>query len=346
MNRLIVFICALVASVSPLFVVQAQDNHFTQYYNAPQYLNPAFTGTGMDTRFGANYRLQWPGIGSPYKNYSVWADHNLVAANSGVGMLIRHDAVGKTGISSTDVDFSYAYQIGLGGDWAFRAGLQMGFGVRSLDYQELIFGDQLDANGLTGSASTDPLATSGRNSKLYPDISAGGILFSNNFYLGLAGYHLNSPNMSFADGGIDNLPTRLSLHGGYTINLQNSRKKDAPKRQIIPNAQFRMQGNSTQVDVGVYSLWEPFMFGLMYRGVPFNQTYNNITGSEAISLIGGMHYNDLTFGYSYDFTLSGLGLGNTKGVHEISIIYEILANPKNLRRGRSVPCPNFSRRYQ
>jgi len=335
-----------VVSVSPLFVAQAQDAQFTQYYNAPQYLNPAFTGTGMDTRFGANYRLQWPGLGSPYKNYSVWADHNLLAVKSGIGMLIRHDAVGKTGISSTDVDFSYAYQVDLGEEWAFRAGLQMGFGVRAIDYQQLVFGDQLDANGSTGNASVDPLANAGRNSKLYPDISAGGILFNDKFYVGLSAYHLNSPNMSFMDGGIDELPTKISVHGGYTIDLQDSRHKDAPKRQIIPNAQFRLQGNSAQLDVGAYAKWEPFMFGLMYRGVPFNKYDNTVTGSEAISIMGGIHYNDLTFGYSYDYTLSGLGFSNARGVHEISIIYEILANPKNLRRGKSIPCPNFSRRYK
>lgn len=346
MNRLLVFIAALLASVCPLHVAQAQDNQFTQYYNAPQYLNPAFTGTGMDTRFGANYRLQWPGLGSPFKNYSVWADHNLVAAKSGIGMLIRRDAVGKTGISSTDVNFSYAYQVDLGADWAFRAGLQLGFGMRSLDYQELMFGDQLDANGVTGNPTGDPLANNGRNSKLYPDVSAGGLLFNSNYYIGLSAYHLNGPNLAFAEGDVDNLPIRMSLHTGYTINLQQSRMKNAPTREIIPNAQFRMQGNSTQLDLGVYTLWEPFTFGVMYRGVPFSKYENSLTGNEALAFMAGMHYNELTIGYSYDLTLSGLGLKNSGGVHEISVIYEILLNPKNLRRGKSVPCPNFSRRYQ
>ena len=66
----------------------AQDTQFSQYYNSTLYLNPAFTGTGMDTRVGVNYRLQWPGLGSPFKTYSVWADYNMTSVNSGIGMLL------------------------------------------------------------------------------------------------------------------------------------------------------------------------------------------------------------------------------------------------------------------
>ena len=42
--------------------LQAQDPQFSQYYAAPLYLNPAFTGSEMLPRIGANYRNQWPGI--------------------------------------------------------------------------------------------------------------------------------------------------------------------------------------------------------------------------------------------------------------------------------------------
>ncbi|MDZ7648916.1 MAG: type IX secretion system membrane protein PorP/SprF [Cytophagales bacterium] len=38
----------------------AQDPQFSQYYAAPLYLNPAFTGTTQDHRFITNYRNQWP----------------------------------------------------------------------------------------------------------------------------------------------------------------------------------------------------------------------------------------------------------------------------------------------
>ncbi|MCB0784426.1 MAG: type IX secretion system membrane protein PorP/SprF, partial [Flavobacteriales bacterium] len=43
-------------------VMSAQDAHFTQFYATPTYLNPAFAGTTLQTRFGAIYRDQWPSI--------------------------------------------------------------------------------------------------------------------------------------------------------------------------------------------------------------------------------------------------------------------------------------------
>ena len=36
----------------------SQDLGFSQYYNAPIFLNPAFTGTSEFTRVGLNYRMQ------------------------------------------------------------------------------------------------------------------------------------------------------------------------------------------------------------------------------------------------------------------------------------------------
>ena len=51
--------------------VKAQDPQFSQFYAAPLYINPAFTGASEYTRIGANYRNQWPGISGSFVTTSA-----------------------------------------------------------------------------------------------------------------------------------------------------------------------------------------------------------------------------------------------------------------------------------
>src|SRR3978361_701326 len=81
----------------------AQDPQLSQYYNSPLTLNPALAGTGIDTRVGVNYRLQWPSLGSPYSTFSAWADHDFSKAKSGLGFLVGRDVQGTSKLSSTQV---------------------------------------------------------------------------------------------------------------------------------------------------------------------------------------------------------------------------------------------------
>src|SRR5436190_1753150 len=70
--------------------VFAQDPEFSQYYAAPLYLNPAFTGTTNDHRFIANYRNQWPSVAQGYTTTAFSYDYNLHDLNSGFGFAAQH----------------------------------------------------------------------------------------------------------------------------------------------------------------------------------------------------------------------------------------------------------------
>ena len=86
---------------------KAQDPEFSQYYAAPLYLNPAFTGTTIDHRFMANYRNQWPNVARGYESYAFSYDYNMDYYNSGVGFMAVVDKAGTAGMkSSQDADIS------------------------------------------------------------------------------------------------------------------------------------------------------------------------------------------------------------------------------------------------
>ncbi|HSZ72545.1 MAG TPA: PorP/SprF family type IX secretion system membrane protein, partial [Cytophagaceae bacterium] len=161
-----------------------QDVQLSQYYNAPLYLNPGFTGSGDNTRVGLNYRTQWRGIDKPFNTVSLWADHNIESYNSGIGLLYLRDEQGSSRLTTNEVSLLYSYSINVTDKWVVKPGIQVGMVARNANYASLLFADQLSANGNTGAATSDPVA-SDTKAKIYGDISAGGIAFNDNAWFGL-----------------------------------------------------------------------------------------------------------------------------------------------------------------
>jgi len=186
---------------------------------------------------------------------------------------------------------------------------------------------------------------SGGGNANFFDISLGGMLYSTNFWLGFSAFHLNEPNQSLA-GESDNLPMKWSVHAGYRILLKQSVRgggyfQVVRDRSITPTIQFKKQGKFDQLDIGMYVTWEPLVLGVWYRGLPVDNDFGFSDNESIIGLVG-LTFNGLNIGYSYDYTLSELGVG-TGGAHEISINYLFTLDdprkpPKDVRR---IPCPRF-----
>ncbi|WP_028978583.1 PorP/SprF family type IX secretion system membrane protein [Sporocytophaga myxococcoides] len=326
----------------------AQDPQFSQYYNAPLYLNPAFAGTAENTRAILNYRNQWPGTGASFITYAASLDHNIESYRSGVGLLVKRDKQGSNGaLVSTDINLFYSYEVWLSNRWTFRPGIQLGYTNRTIDYASFVFGDQLDNSGLTGGATADAFTGSRLN---FLDASAGGLFYDDHFWLGIAGFHLNRPNQSVNGLPDAKLPIKFSLHSGYKFFLKSwNGTRNMPERSFTPTFNYKSQGAFDQLDLGAYLTYDPVMFGLWYRGIPVKNYASGLLNNESFILMAGIHFNGISFAYSFDLPISKLSLGNSYGAHEISLIYEweIPYDKRKIKkRGRTIPCPKFSKRYQ
>ncbi len=324
--------------------VKAQDPQFSQFYAAPLYLNPAFAGNTQMSRVGLNYRNQWPSITANFTTYSAYFDHYFDLIRSGVGFVILRDQEGEVGYRSTTVGAQYAYQMKLTNGLIFRPGVQVGVINTNLDFSRLTFSSSFDPecqcfpnpSGEVGSGQ----------SKFMLDLSLGGVLYSDNFWIGYSNFHLNQPNQSIA-GNASQLKMRHSFHAGYKFPIKTSYgrpgyNKEGQERSITPTAQFKMQGPFRQLDAGVYSTLEPMVIGLQYRGIPFASANEGFSGSESLIMILGYTYEKLSVGYSFDYTLSGLGI-RSGGAHEISISYLLSLNdPRRPSADKMrIPCPKF-----
>lgn len=323
--------------------LKAQDPQFSQFYAAPLYLNPAFAGNTQMSRFGINYRNQWPSIDANFTTYSAYFDHYFDRIRSGVGLIVTRDQEGIVGLRSTSVGAQYAYQLRLTDKLTFRPGTQVAYYNRNLNFDRLTFGDQWNPETQTFENPTGEVATG--QSKNFIDLSFGGVLYSERFWFGYSVFHLNQPNQSIL-GEESKLPMKHSFHAGYKIPLnvgygRIGYTKDGDERSITPTAQYKMQGGFEQLDLGIYGTLEPMVVGLWYRGIPFNAP-NGFNGSESLVLLVGYAYNRLSVGYSFDYTLSDLGI-RSGGAHEISISYVLsLTDPRRPPADKlRIPCPKF-----
>ena len=330
-------------------LVTAQDPQFSQFYAAPLYLNPAFAGSTNQARIGMNYRNQWPSIDANFTTVSAFFDMYVEDYNSGVGAVLTRDREGIQGLQSMSLAVQYAYDLKIIPGLSFRPGFQAAVYYRSINFDRLTFGDQFDP--ATGDV-INPISVEALNTgqfKIFPDISAGGLFYTNRAWLGFAAHHLTQPNQSLI-GEVSKLPMKLSAHAGFKFFFKPgaigegiyARKSE---RSVAPAFQYRHQGVSDQMDLGLYFTFEPIIIGTWYRGIPL-KSVNGFSNNESIVLLFGFTQKGekdiLNIGYSYDYTISQLGAGSG-GAHEISLVYSwSTRNPRKPPKDKLViPCPDF-----
>lgn len=320
----------------------AQDPEFSQYYAAPLYLNPAFAGTSVDHRFIANYRNQWPNVSQAFETYAFSYDYNLDHYNSGLGFLVVADKAGSANLKSTQFNFQYAYKVQLSDKFVLSSGLNFGVGSRSIDFNKLVFYQQLD---FAQSGDNLPPGPSNLNlqGQTYFDFGAGLLFYSRKVWLGFSTSHLNRPNRSLVDAESE-IPVKTTVHGGIRIPLYNGVFKRDRTASIAPSFVYKKQGSFDQLDLGTYFFYEPVVVGLWYRGIPLQQNAKDNISQDAVVVVLGFQLSDVELSYSYDVTVSELG-PISGGSHEVALKFSIdlATQVKKRKRERFIPCPTFSK---
>src|SRR5947199_10823989 len=102
-TKIILAACAVVATVS----VQAQDVHFSQFFETPLYRNQALAGiVNGDVRVQTVYRSQWNSVFNAYRTGSLNAEYKLPVAGDDyltIGAQIFFDRAGSIDLTSTQV---------------------------------------------------------------------------------------------------------------------------------------------------------------------------------------------------------------------------------------------------
>ncbi len=317
-------------------MLKGQDAQFSQFYSNYLYLAPSFAGLTDRNRIAFNYRDQWPEIAHGFKTYSVSFDKYLEKYRSGLGILFFQDMAGTGNLRTTDIGLQYSFDFNITHSWHLRPGLHFNYTQRGIDFERLLWNDQISASGNSSTtAELPPMDKAGD-----VDLSLSMLTYSEKYWLGACVDHLLKPNQSLyyyeeETGNPGKIPVRYSVFGGVKFLHNENLLRPVPTSLQLAFL-YMEQKQFRQLDLGIYWFHSPFVAGFWYRGIPL---YKEVFNRDAFTLLFGIKAKSMNIGYSYDFTISKL-VASTGGSHEISLSYTFRLKPIKHKPG-AVPCPEF-----
>lgn len=325
------------------FSSKGQDYKFSQFYNSPINLNPAFTGKINSLyRFVANYRVQYLPLQSPspFNTLSASADFGLLRDKLrgdifGVGIVFTNDR--QTAIRSNTALVSIAYHKSLGKNknHYLSVGTQVGFLQRSVDLGNLAFASQFTGTGFDLSLNNQENFAGNKYFK--PNLNLG-LFWSSNFnkmlgaYAGVSVFNIIKPKDTFFKSDNERA-MRFNAHAGLFIDI---------KRIVLisPNGMYMFQAKAQQWIAG-----SSFSFNLSGKQEPYKTAVSTgiwYDGNGAIIASAGVSFLGLQIGLSYDATVKKDLSKAVKsfGALEASIIYT--GKPLDKKKAYSpLLCPKF-----
>lgn len=301
----------------------AQDHMYSQFFDAPVYLNPALNGQFEgDLRMNLIYRNQWSTAAGNLSYYTASIDLKIPQFGGGIGLMFTRSSEGSAYLNKNNIAGVYSYSVG-SDDFVLSFGLQAGVTNRTIDWSKLVFSDQIDSrlgymDNYISSADMPSF-----NSKYYFDSGAGVNLVTGNFMVGTALQHINQPNESFS-GAPAKLPIRYTAHMSYRIDLDKYNQADeSEKSYVIPSVVFYKQASSQSMSAGLQYKHKDINFGLWYR----NNSGVQGSGSVVLSVIFDLNINrdggeKMRFGAAHDMGIGGMNYSSTSGTTEGSLGYQ------------------------
>jgi len=331
----------------------SQDAHFSQFYSSPIYLNPALTGTAAGTyRVSINYRDQWRGaLDNPLSTLAFSGDLNFELSEgkypdfAGLGFMFYSDRVSQFDLNTSQVALTGSYHKSLDARAKkyIGAGLQVGIGQKSINYEDLNFQDQFNAISGFTLPSGEILP---QNALAYGDFAIGINYHSvnskkNRLDLGVSYAHINSPNVSFYKNEDDSNPNLIrenALFSKLTVHASASFRQ-GQRLDVQPRLLAILQGPHAELNVGnnfKFMLNDNgtryFHIGPWFRGVKNEEGF----GVESLVLATAVEIEGIIIGLSYDHNLGDL-LSDRQGLNALEISITFIGEHEN----NDNFCPTF-----
>ena len=273
----------LCCSVSVLTSGQ-QDPLYSQYFNNPMLINPAFAGSNERLYAGVAYRSQWAGIEGGPVTFNFNSHLALVNNKVGVGVIAVQDQLGD--IKNTQYGGVFSYRIKLSNS-TFSFGMQAGFtryatdpnAVKVLNYPDPAFNQFTETKFNTG---------------------AGVLLQNERYTLSLSVPRMLASTVSQGGQNIQIYGQNFYLYGSYIFYV-NERIQFKPSTLLRATA-----GTPASADVNAN-----FIFNKLYKAGIFTRKFN--TYGVLLQMVMG------NYRLGYVFELPGKGSALNYTSHEISL---------------------------
>lgn len=308
MRRLIyILLLALTCSIA----AGQQLPIYSQYLYNKYLINPAVAGSDGYTSFNLTAREQWVGYYGAPRTFSFSGQTRLLKKglsfkHKGAGRQVyRPKSDGKVGlggyvfndvnglIQRTGFQLSYAYHLWL------RNSTQLSMGLALTAYQF-----KINEKEVTFENSNEPWMNNElRRGIFVPDAIFGVYLLNARYNVGFSADQLFQASLKVGDYAYKNfkLDRHYYLFGSYYFRVSSLIELE-PSILIAMSEQWK-----PQADIGItYIYKEAFWTGLTYRT------------SGAIIANVGVKYQNIFFGYAFDFTMNEIQRV-TYGTHEITM---------------------------
>ncbi len=301
-----------------------QDPHFSQFFMAPQFINPATVGANFAKwNVQGNFRQQWGNAKTPFNTQVVSFDMNLSSLEKkddlfSVGASLMSDQSMYGAFKSTYAIGTLSYQKNLSKDDYENQYLCFGasclYGSRNINFSQLHFGEQFGSGGFD---ITRPTGETFLNTgKSFISLNSGLLLRDTkdnvDYRIGIAAYNINLPRQSFLSQRGEVLPMRTVVYADISSNTPNERvtlhgnflfNKQAIQQYFSAGAAIGYNINIDKSDRVVYT-------GLFLREEDCIYPYLSVL------------YQNVQVGITYDITASKQNQGPyTPQSFELSFIY-------------------------
>ncbi len=150
------WILIVVFGVFPL-LSYSQDPFFSHFFNNRSQFNPALTGIGGSLSFQAKQKSQWSRAGHPaYQSTTIGMEETILCHFLDYGFFFNYDKEGAGAFETFEPGGRIAATLAFKNapNFNIRIGASLKLGWKRLDFNQLIFSDQLDPRyGFTGQSS-------------------------------------------------------------------------------------------------------------------------------------------------------------------------------------------------
>jgi type IX secretion system PorP/SprF family membrane protein len=303
------------------FSANAQQlGQYSQYLNNQFIINPAAAGEHEYLDVDLSFRQQWVGFDNAPQNYYLSAhtqiggkpqaisnpslrmshpDEAITSASRsstsrikhGIGGIIASDNYGP--FKRLNVSFAYAAHIPLGEKINWAVGANAGLANMNFDQNQISLATSSDA--------TFDAFTATNQSINFLDVNIGTFLYSDKFFFGYSSNQLLQNSIYFGGNPVGG---KLNVHHFFSGGVNF----DVSEKLVFTPGFLAKYMNPAPL---TFDLTAKLTFDKKYFG---GLSYRH--GDAIIVLLGACINNKIKFGYTYDYTLSGLSDHNSGG-HEI-----------------------------
>lgn len=322
----------------------AQDPHFSQFFMAPNFINPALTAvSNSDWRLMGNLRQQWGNAGTPFNTQTIAVEMKITGRETfdptidninqntlacGISMMLDQSMYGA--FRSNYTIGTVSYNAKLSTEQSISFGMHGMYGNRVIDYNRLTFGEQFTSGGFNASFPSGEQALS--SMKSFFSLGAG-LLYNYrredlNVVVGASAFHLNNPKQTFLNDPTQIIPKRYLAHANTEFPISNF-------VSLNLNACYQIQALPAYFSVGGalgYDL-SGEKNSILYAGGWFRE-------GDSFYPYLGWSVGLLQFGFSYDVVHSQQNLGpSNPRSFEMSFVVRQKSDP-NKRRCLGCYCPS------